>query len=160
MKDAADLGVAVTVPAPIEAVFAVLADGWGYASWVVGASRIRGCDTDWPAVGTQIHHSIGTWPLMLQDRTTVVAVDPPKLLVLDARMRPVGMARVRFDLVAGEGGTVVKMTEVATRGPLALLPVSVQDKMIAPRNRESLDRLSRLAVANARDERTTGAENE
>jgi hypothetical protein len=32
--------------------------------------------------------------------------------------------------------------------------------MIAPRNRESLNRLSRLAEANARDERTTGSEEE
>lgn len=156
MKDSADLGVTVTVPAPIEAVFAVLADGWGYASWVVGASRIRAADADWPAVGARIHHSIGPWPLLLQDTTTVVAVDPPKLLVLDARLWPLGKARVRFDLVAAEGGTLVKMTEAAVTGPLAFLPVSVQNRLIRPRNRESLDRLSRLAEANARDERTTG----
>ena len=33
-----------TVDAPAEAVWAVLADGWLYASWVVGASRVREVD--------------------------------------------------------------------------------------------------------------------
>ncbi|SDE39958.1 SRPBCC family protein [Glycomyces harbinensis] len=158
MKDAADLGVTVTVPAPPEVVFAVLADGWGYASWVVGASRIRDADADWPAKGTRICHSIGPWPLLIQDTTTVVAVRPPSLLVLDARMWPLGKARVRFDLAPAEGGTAITMREVATGGPLALLPVSVQTRLVAPRNRESLDRLSRLSCAQDRDERTVDEE--
>ncbi|SDK54879.1 Polyketide cyclase / dehydrase and lipid transport [Glycomyces sambucus] len=144
----------VRVAAPVEDVFAVLADGWGYASWVVGASRIRKADEDWPAVGARIHHSLGPWPLLIQDVTTVVAADPPRRLVLDARMWPLGSARVRFDLVAAGDRTDITMREVATGGPLALLPVAAQCRLIAPRNRESLDRLAHLA--GHRDERPAG----
>ena len=32
------------VAAPPEAVWAVLADGWQYGTWVVGASRVRAVD--------------------------------------------------------------------------------------------------------------------
>lgn len=39
-------------------VFAILADGWLYASWVVGAAHIRAVDEGWPDVGSRIHHNI------------------------------------------------------------------------------------------------------
>ena len=48
-------------------VFAVLADGWLYPSWVVGASRVRGVDGTWPQPGSRIHHSVGVWPLLIDD---------------------------------------------------------------------------------------------
>ena len=54
-----------------QSVFAVLADGWLYATWVVGAARIRAVDPQWPAEGSSIHHSVGSWPLLLDDTTTV-----------------------------------------------------------------------------------------
>jgi uncharacterized protein YndB with AHSA1/START domain len=149
MRDISDIGVAVNVAAPPETVFAVLADGWNYPSWVVGASRIREADDDWPAEGTRIHHSIGPWPLLIEDTTSVAVAAPPRLLVLDARMWPLGRARIRFDLTARGEETEVRMTELALRGPLSLLPVAAQTRLIAPRNRESLDRLSRLAEAAA-----------
>ena len=38
-------------------VLRVLADGWTYANWVVGSSRIRGVDPTWPAPGSRIAHS-------------------------------------------------------------------------------------------------------
>lgn len=40
------------VDAPAEAVWSVLADGWSYANWVVGAARVRDVDPGWPAQGT------------------------------------------------------------------------------------------------------------
>lgn len=54
-----------------EQVWAVLADGWAFPSWVVGASRMRAVEPDWPAVGSKLHHSIGTWPAVLDDETQV-----------------------------------------------------------------------------------------
>ena len=59
-------------------VWAVLADGWLYPLWVVGASRMREVDDGWPAVGTRLHHSVGAWPLLIDDDTEV----------LDVRARP------------------------------------------------------------------------
>src|SRR5690242_18115313 len=66
-------------------IFAVLADGWSYASWVVGAAHIRDVDRDWPAVGTRVHHRVGPWPLQINDQTVVRAVRPGRLLELAAR---------------------------------------------------------------------------
>ena len=80
--------MAVTVreiDAPPERVFDVLADGWLYASWVVGASRIRAVDDDWPARGSCLYHSVGVWPALISDSTEVVDVDRPQFLQLRAR---------------------------------------------------------------------------
>ena len=45
--------------APPDQVWAVLADGWLYPLWVVGASRMRDVDDHWPAPGARLHHSVG-----------------------------------------------------------------------------------------------------
>lgn len=130
-------------------VWAVLADGFSYASWVVGASRVRAVDADWPAVGSRIHHSVGSWPLLLDDVTEVLACDPGRMLTLQARGWPAGEARVELELTpsdeAGSGGCRIEIREDATHGPGTLIPGPVRQLAIAPRNVESLRRLSYLA---------------
>jgi hypothetical protein len=138
--------VSLNVEAPIDAVWAVLADGWSYAGWVVGASHIRDVDTGWPKCGTRIHHSVGPWPLVIQDTTEVVRCEPGGLLELDARLWPVGAARITFTLRArSEALTEVRMAEQVVRGPSALLPTFAQDLLLVPRNKETLQRLDALA---------------
>ena len=61
------------IDATPDVVFDVLADGWVYAAWVVGASRVRSVDAGWPREGTRIHHSVGAWPLLVHDTTHVTA---------------------------------------------------------------------------------------
>ncbi|HEU5128008.1 MAG TPA: SRPBCC family protein [Glycomyces sp.] len=135
------------IPAPREDVFAILCDGWNYPNWVVGASHVRAVDREWPDPGAKIHHSIGPWPVNLKDFTEVVVSERPRLLVLDARLWPVGSARVRLELEErGKRETRVKMAERATHGPISLAPGGVQARVLAPRNRESLRRLADLAV--------------
>ncbi|MGW5436852.1 SRPBCC family protein [Nocardia asteroides] len=139
--------VTQSVPAPAGEVFAVLADGWSYAGWVVGASHIRGVDDGWPAVGARIHHSVGPWPLTIQDVTKVTAVAPPHRLELDARLWPFGAAVIDLEVRAtGPASCEVVMGERAVRGPGKLLPHAVQAALLTPRNRESLSRLADLAV--------------
>lgn len=138
--------VTLDVEAPIERVWAVLADGWSYASWVVGASHIRAVDSGWPKQGTRIHHSVGPWPLVIQDTTEVVRCEERQLLELHARLWPAGAARITFTLrPLSASVTELKMTEVVERGPSAFLPSFVQDVLLTPRNRETLQRLSALA---------------
>jgi uncharacterized protein YndB with AHSA1/START domain len=139
--------VTLTVPVSPEAVFDVFADGWSYPVWVVGASGMREVDDGWPAKGTRLHHSVGPWPLVIDDVTVVLAAKRPHLLVLEARMWPLGKARVRFEIEGDERSTTITMAEVATSGPISILPKNVQSRLIAPRNRESLRRLARLAKA-------------
>ncbi|MFD4639128.1 SRPBCC family protein [Lentzea sp. NPDC058436] len=138
--------VALNVEAPVDAVWAVLADGWSYAGWVVGASHIRDVDEGWPGAGTRIHHSVGPWPLVISDTTEVVRCEPGALLELDARLWPAGAARITFTLMArSEALTEVRMAERVVRGPSTLMPKVVQDVLLAPRNKETLQRLDDLA---------------
>jgi hypothetical protein len=138
--------VSEVVPVPVQRVWDVLADGWSYGAWVVGASHVRKVDPGWPAVGAGIHHSVGAWPLVIKDVTRVLAVRPGEMLELDARLWPVGAATVRIELSAVPGGTEVVMVEGARSGPAAALPKPVQDVLLKPRNVETLGRLRALAT--------------
>jgi uncharacterized protein YndB with AHSA1/START domain len=136
------------IDATPEQVFAVLADGWSYASWVVGAAHMRDVDASWPAVGSRLHHRVGPWPFNINDRTVVRAVTPGRLLELDARAWPVGSAtvRIRLEPVDGGGRTRVRLTEWLSSPLGSKLPATVQAALLVPRNKESLARLEDLAV--------------
>lgn len=126
-------------------VFAVFADGWLFGLWVVGASRIRAVDQTWPAVGSKIHHSVGSWPLLLDDTTSVLSYSPNSRLELQARAWPAGEAKVEITVTPDLHGCTVTMTEDATSGPALLVPMPVRQAMIHWRNTETLQRLAYLA---------------
>lgn len=135
-------------------VFAVLADGWCYGMWVVGAARIRDVDEHWPAAGSLIHHSVGAWPLLLSDTTEVERVDPPHLIQLKVRAWPTGEGRVVLTLrPVGDGQTEVVIEERAVSGPATLIPKPAQDLLLHRRNVEALRRLAFLAEHRARSDR-------
>lgn len=134
-----------TVPASPADVWSVLADGWLYATWVVGASRIRAVDPGWPATGTSVHHSFGVWPLVINDDTAVLGAEPERELVLKAKGWPLGEATVRLTLTPQGGETVLTLQEDATAGPGRLVPKPVRQLGVLPRNKESLRRLGFLA---------------
>ena len=134
-----------TASCPPEAVFAVLADGWLYASWVVGASRIRGVEPAWPAEGSRIHHSFGVWPALIDDSTSVLEYDPPRRMVLKARGWPLGSARVVLEVEPTAAGCRMVIDEDAVEGPGLLVPPAVRGKLIQLRNVETLRRLRYLA---------------
>lgn len=150
------IDVTAVVAASPEQVWAVLADGWRYAGWVVGASHVRAVDAGWPEVGSRVHHSVGPWPLVVNDDTEVVDVVPGRLLEMDARLWPVGTARVRLELTPTEQGTKVLMSEQMVAGPAGFLPKPVQAAVLVPRNRECLSRLADLAVGLASVSGTAG----
>jgi uncharacterized protein YndB with AHSA1/START domain len=131
---------------PPEAVWAVLADPDGYAYWVVGSKLIRDAEPAWPAPGSKFHHTIGVGPLTLDDHTVSLEAEPPRRLVLRAKGRPVGTAKVTMELQPHDGGTLVRMTENpdGVYSVLALNPLlHVATKV---RNAESLMRLEELAL--------------
>jgi uncharacterized protein YndB with AHSA1/START domain len=138
------------ISAPVDAVWAVLADGWLYPSWVVGASRMREVDPAWPGVGAQLHHSVGTWPLLLNDTTTVHACVPKRELVLRGRAWPVGEAEIRLTLEERADGCEVAMSESPRSGPALLLPSPARSALIGPRNTETLRRLAYIAEGESR----------
>jgi Polyketide cyclase / dehydrase and lipid transport len=132
-------------------VWSVLADGWQYATWVVGACRIRAVDPGWPAQGAKVHHSFGIWPLVVNDDTTVVSVAPGAELVLRAKGWPAGEATVRLVLTPQGAGTTLTIQEDATAGPGRLVPRPLRQLGLLPRNKESLRRLGFLAEGRRRD---------
>lgn len=126
-------------------VFDVLADGWLYPSWVVGATRMRDVDARWPDPGAQLHHSVGVWPLVLDDTTRSLEWEPPRRAVMVARGWPVGEAEVTIRVRTVPGGCVVRIDEEPVRGPAKLIPRFLTTPLLRVRNAETLRRLGYLA---------------
>jgi uncharacterized protein YndB with AHSA1/START domain len=142
--------VTATVKAPPDAIFAVLADGWLYSNWVVGTSHVRAVEADWPKVGTRLHHATGAWPLVTRDESVVEEVDGGRRLVLVAKGRPLGEARVVVDLEPDGADTRVTMTETPIAGPGKWVHNPLTEALLVRRNTEALARLA--AVAERRTE--------
>ncbi|WP_315099131.1 SRPBCC family protein, partial [uncultured Cellulomonas sp.] len=122
---------------PPHAVLDVLADGWSYATWVVGTARIRAVDLGWPAPGARIAHSVGLWPALLDDVTVVRSWDPERGIDLQARGWPAGEARVQIEVRPRPGGCTVAISEDAVRGPGTLVPRPLRSAVLVARNTEA-----------------------
>jgi len=125
-----------------EQVWAVLSDGWLYPVWVVGASRMREVDDQWPAVGSKVYHSIGIWPLLIDDNTEVTGSVPGVSLSLRARGWPIGEASVDITLTPVGADTEVRIVEDAVSGPGKLAPPPLRGVTLKLRNTETLERLA------------------
>lgn len=134
---------------PAEDVWTVIADGWLYSGWVVGASRIRAVDAHWPEAGSRLHHSVGAWPLVINDNTRVTAVEPGRWLELLARGWPLGEAKVVITMEDLGTQCRVSITEDVVQGPGLMVPKPARDSLIAVRNRETLRRLELMAAGGA-----------
>ncbi|MCS5735201.1 SRPBCC family protein [Herbiconiux daphne] len=130
---------------PPEKVFEVLADGWLFPVWVVGASRMRAVDDAWPAEGSELHHSFGVWPAVIDDVTTVLEWDPPRRMVIVPAGWPLGEAKVTLQVKRRGDGCVVRIDEEAIKGPGALVPGPIMDVPLHIRNVETLRRLAYIA---------------
>jgi uncharacterized protein YndB with AHSA1/START domain len=141
--------MAVTVaviPVAPERVWSVLADPGSYGYWVVGSQTIRDAEGPWPQVGARIHHRVGAGPLTLDDNTEVLESEPPRRLVLQARARPLGTARVIMELHPEGTGTRTVMTEEPGDSISRLFHNRLFDVLVDRRNREALRRLDELAT--------------
>jgi hypothetical protein len=136
-----------------EQVWAVIADGWTYSQWVVGNSRMRAVDPNWPHVGSTIRHSVGVWPLLLDDVTRVEECQPLQRLVLVAKGRPFGKARITLRLFDIDGGGCrIEMAEVPVGAPMGWVPNRLALAAAFPRNRECTWRLAAIAERRAPDD--------
>jgi hypothetical protein len=133
------------VHATPEEVWDVLSDGWVYPVWVVGAARMREVDDTWPAVGSRLYHSVGPWPLLINDNTEVLESVPGSSLTLRARAWPLGEAHVEIRLLPVGAETEVRIIEEPVSGPGALVPPPVRGASLRWRNTETLRRLAYIA---------------
>lgn len=138
-----------TIHASADKVWDVLSDGWLYPVFVVGASRMRDVDPEWPAPGAALHHSVGVWPALLDDSTSVVSSEPPTRLTLRARAWPTGEADVTFRLEPRGTDTDVVIEEDAAAGPARFVPALVRGPLLTWRNTETLRRLAFIAEGRA-----------
>ena len=143
--------VSRTVSTSPDRVWDVLADGWLYPLWVVGAARIRDVDETWPAKGSKIHHSIGVWPALINDDTEVLELESGRAIRLRAKAWLLGQANVQITLSPVAGRTEVVLHEEPVSGPGVLIP----DPILAPglkwRNVETLRRLAFIAEGRTDD---------
>jgi len=123
-------------------VWDVLADGWLYPVWVVGASRMREVTDDWPAVGAKLHHSVGVWPALLDDHTEVLESVIGHSLKLRARAFPAGAAEVLITLDEEGTSTRISIDESVINGPASYIPSPLEAVAMKWRNGETLQRLS------------------
>lgn len=131
-------------------VWDVLADGWLYPLWVVGASRIRDVEPAWPSKGSKIHHSVGVWPALIDDHTDVLESSPEQSIRLRARAWPVGEAEVLISIAPDADGTAVTIREDAVAGPGVLVPEPFKGLSLKWRNTETLRRLAFVVEGRAK----------
>jgi len=152
-ESASSLTVQRDTAASREDVWAAIADGWTYSQWVVGNSRMRAVDPNWPQVGSTIRHSVGVWPLLLDDVTVVEECHPLQRLVLLAKGRPFGKARITLRLFDIDGGGCrIEMAEVPVGAPLGWVPKRLALAAAFSRNRECTWRLAAIAERRAPDD--------
>jgi uncharacterized protein YndB with AHSA1/START domain len=137
------------MPVPSTAVWKALADPGTYGYWVVGSKVIREADVAWPTPGARFHHTIGVGPLKVSDHTESLQAEPPRLLRLRAKGRPLGTARITMEMTPQDGGTLVRMTETPD-GLTAIMALNPLVHLLTKaRNAESLMRLEELALRRA-----------
>lgn len=139
----------ISVGAPPDVVYDVLADPPSYEHWVVGNKSIRTYDHAWPAVGSEFHHTVGLGPFAAKDKTVALEAEPSRSLVMVVRALPYIRATVRFTLEPEGSGTRVTMEERPRGNPWERLWNPVLDALAWLRNAESLRRLKRLAEVRA-----------
>jgi uncharacterized protein YndB with AHSA1/START domain len=146
----------IDVDRPPAEVYRLLLDPAAYVQWVVGARRLRGIDPAWPQPGTRFYHEVGVWPLVLRDNTKLLEAVPDERVVLEARLRPAGVATVSVSLEPRGSGTHVTLYEEAACGPLDRVPRAVLEPLVTVRNAWALRRLKRLAEGRPAGERLAG----
>ena len=106
--------------------------------------EVRGSEGNWPSKAARFHHTVGVWPFHIRDQTTVVESDRPHRLVLQAKVRPIGSARIALELSPSASGTQVAMTEEPCTPSIARMARRLFDPVIFVRNGEALRRLENL----------------
>lgn len=137
------------MPVAPRAVWDALADPGGYGYWVVGSKVIRDTDADWPAPGSRFHHTIGVGALKVSDHTESLEADPPRLLRMRTKGRPLGTAQVTLEMIPRDGGTLVRITENPDGLSVMLRLNPLVHVLTKARNAESLMRLEELALRRA-----------
>ena len=124
----------------------MIADGWTYSQWVVGNSRMRAVDPDWPAPGSTIHHTIGIWPVVAQRRDGGRECVPARRnWCCSPRARPFGARESRCGSSIPRTAAPHRDGRGAGRRAAQLGATPAGTRRGVPRNRECTWRLAAIA---------------
>jgi uncharacterized protein YndB with AHSA1/START domain len=127
------------IPAPVEQVWATVSDPETYPDWLVGAQRMRSVDSDFPAPGSEFHHSVGpSEAATVDDKSEATGADPPHRLDLRVHVGPL-TAEVELLVLPTPTGSEVRFLE-RPAGMAKVLTPAIRPILHA-RNVESLRRL-------------------
>jgi uncharacterized protein YndB with AHSA1/START domain len=141
------------MPVDVDAVWAVLADAKRYPRWVLHVTEIGRIDGDWPTPGAAFEYRFQWGPVKLSGRATVLQANAPGHVRVRWRRGLLGVSIADISLRQFSDRTVVRMAE-APEGLFAGLSTSpLVDGTRSANNVTSLDRLERLARADARHAR-------
>lgn len=132
---------------PASAVFDVITDPYSYPNWLVGTLNIRRVSSDWPLTGSYFTHTVGFGPVRIPDRTTIRAIDRPRIVEMLVRARPAMEAVVRFEVTSSASGCTLRMHETPI-GVFKVMSMFVKP-LIRLRNERSLRRLKSMFDADA-----------
>ncbi|MCA1831901.1 MAG: SRPBCC family protein [Actinomycetota bacterium] len=133
----------VRIDAAPDDVFRILRAAERYADWIYGAKVVRDVDQGWPGVNAAFHHTVSMGLLRCKDSTKILEIDAPHRLVLEARMRPFGVAHVIVTVTPVGAGVRVTMEEKVVSGHF-FRPKRWLEPLLALRNAISLRRLKVL----------------
>lgn len=129
---------------PPERVWEVLEDATAYSRWVVGTLWSGDPDDAWPGPRGTFRFDAGWGPLRTRGTTTVLAAEPPRVLVLQAELPRAGIINVELNLARAGEGTHVELREHAVSGIARRLQTPISDTATFARNAFALNRLRDL----------------
>jgi uncharacterized protein YndB with AHSA1/START domain len=135
----------ITIAAPRERVFAILADPLAYRDWVVGTRAILGVEGPWPEPESSLRYEAGFGGLRIRDRTIVLAAAPPRRLELLAKARPFPDTAITLTVRPAGSVTVVSLVEHPANPVLRTAIGPLGHRAVSLRNRLALRRLKRVA---------------
>lgn len=131
----------VKTPCSPDEVFEHLLDPHEYPEWLLGASRVRTVEDDWPSLGSAFHHTIGWGPFGVKDRSEIVAIDRPRRLELHVRATPLVRGHVTFTVDPCDGGSLLSIEEEPAARVVGNLVRPALDPVTHLRNHRSLQKL-------------------
>jgi len=145
MTDRPGVTTSLDIAAPPARLLTWLLHAPAFPLWVVGPGRVVEVDDEWPSPDAGFTHETGRGPLHYRDRTVLRDLDMATgRVVLEAKVRPLGLALIQLHVTDSHGGSRLVMHERPVSGPAARIPTAIYRPALRLRNKLAMHRLRRL----------------
>lgn len=135
---------ALNTSASPDQVWRVLANGWLFPSWAIGATQVCKVDGDWPSADSRLQHAIGRGLFALRSETRVLASRPARMLKVLTEGWPSGGSELTVTVIPAETGTSLRLEELVVAPTNGLAPI-VNTMLLQWRTTQALRGLDLLA---------------